>query len=90
MTSILFLLAVWTAMILVFACAYVAIDTGNSNFCGLGKGDDPIKFGPAFAFSLETWYVCRKMHVILWWQGRTLAGIEWYQTLFLSFLGTYF
>jgi hypothetical protein len=53
--SILFLLTIWTTMILVFACAYVAIDTGNSKFCGLGKDSDPIKFGPAFAFSLETW-----------------------------------
>ena len=55
LSSILFLLSVWTAMILVFAGAYVAIDHGNEAFCGLGKEKEPISFGPAFAFSLETW-----------------------------------
>jgi hypothetical protein len=53
--SIMILLTVWTALIVVFALAYVAIDHGNDTFCGLGNGSDPIRFGPAFAFSLETW-----------------------------------
>ena len=55
LSSMLFLLGVWTAMILVFAGAYMAIDNGNETFCGLGKEEEPIQFGPAFAFSLETW-----------------------------------
>ena len=55
LASVLFLLGVWTTMIIIFAGAYVAIDNGNEEFCGLGKDKEAIKFGPAFAFSLETW-----------------------------------
>jgi hypothetical protein len=55
LVSIMILLTVWTAMIVVFAGAYVLIDQGHATTCGLGNGNDPIRFGPAFAFSLETW-----------------------------------
>ena len=52
--SLLALIGVWTAMILVFAGVYVAVDKKDTHGCGLGADGDPIEFGPAFAFSLET------------------------------------
>ena len=42
-------------MIIVFAAVYVAIDRNDLEVnCGLGTEGNPIEFGPAFAFSLET------------------------------------
>lgn len=53
--SLLFLLSFWTAMILVFAGFYMAVDRQRPDInCGLGVTGFPIGFGPAFAFSLET------------------------------------
>ena len=53
--SILGLLTIWTCMILFFAGAYVWVDSKYDDLdCGLGQPGDPIKWGTAFAFSLET------------------------------------
>mmetsp|Transcript_20140 Transcript_20140/g.48102 ORF Transcript_20140/g.48102 Transcript_20140/m.48102 type:complete len:462 (+) Transcript_20140:43-1428(+) len=53
--STVFLISVWTTMILVFAGLYVAFDNRDAEKnCGLGQAGDPIHFGAAFAFSLET------------------------------------
>jgi len=53
--SILALLSTWTLMIIIFAGIYMRIDAGAPETnCGLGTPGNPIKFGPAFAFSLET------------------------------------
>jgi len=49
------LMGTWTGMILLFATLYVWQDSVNSKSdCGLGPDNEPISFGPAFAFSLET------------------------------------
>ncbi len=53
--SVLFLLIIWTSVILLFALIYMKIDSEDPmKDCGLGGAGKPIKFGPAFAFSLET------------------------------------
>lgn len=53
--SVPMLLAGWTSLIIVFAGLYVWVDNKNPEIsCGLGAEGAPIKFGPAFAFSLET------------------------------------
>lgn len=53
--SLVSLLALWTSMIILFAGIYVGVDRQSPAVsCGLGDANDPIKFGAAFAFSLET------------------------------------
>ena len=53
--STLMLLCVWTLVILIFAYVYTAIDQQFVNTdCGLGEPGNPISWGAAFAFSLET------------------------------------
>lgn len=53
--SVFLLLSVWTIAIIIFAGIYMAVDINKaSQSCGLGKDGNPIIFGPAFAFSLET------------------------------------
>jgi hypothetical protein len=54
--SVLIFLSLWTSMILVFAGLYIAIDKSHPGDCGLSFTDDDgsIKYGSAFAFSLET------------------------------------
>lgn len=53
--SLVFLLCIWTGMILLFASIYMAFDNANPQIdCGLGNATSPIEFGGAFAFSLET------------------------------------
>lgn len=53
--SLSFLLASWTAIVLMFAGIYVGLDTLNKEInCGLGPPGIPIAWGTAFAFSLET------------------------------------
>ena len=53
--SLFFLLSVWTGMILLFAFFYMKVDSRVPTVtCGLGVDGNPIEFGPAFAFSLET------------------------------------
>ncbi|KAL7579912.1 hypothetical protein ACA910_004916 [Epithemia clementina (nom. ined.)] len=53
--SLLVLIGVWTAMIIVFAGVYVAVDRQNADKnCGLSSEGTRFGFGPAFAFSLET------------------------------------
>jgi hypothetical protein len=53
--SLALLLAIWTSMVLAFAGFYVAVDRHDPNQnCGLGAPPNPIHFGGAFAFSLET------------------------------------
>jgi hypothetical protein len=53
--SLLFCLSFWTLMIVVFAGLYLAVDRQKPDIsCGLGAAGTPIKFGPSFAFSLET------------------------------------
>eukprot|EP00980_Cylindrotheca_fusiformis_P004332 scaffold921_cov126-Cylindrotheca_fusiformis.AAC.11 len=53
--SLTVLLVIWTIVILIFAIVYVRIDeTWFDRDCGLGEPSSPIKFGTAFAFSLET------------------------------------
>jgi hypothetical protein len=54
-TSLLMLLSLWTISLFMFAVCYVGVDNMNPyEDCGLGKVGSPIKYGPAFAFSLET------------------------------------
>lgn len=49
------LLLIWTLMIILFAGIYMGVDRRNPELsCGLGTAGDPIQFGAAFAFSLET------------------------------------
>ena len=53
--SLLFLLCIWTSVIITFALIYMKIDAiSPMTECGLGTVGNPIRFGPAFAFSLET------------------------------------
>lgn len=53
--AVFILLIIWTLMILLFAVIYIRLDKNSSEeFCGLGQENDPILFGAAFAFSLET------------------------------------
>jgi hypothetical protein len=53
--SITALLIIWTIFIFVFARIYVHIDENwLDRDCGLGEPGHAIKFGTAFAFSLET------------------------------------
>jgi hypothetical protein len=53
--SLLLLMSAWTGAILIFAGIYVWYDQLDTSIsCGLGKVDEPMTFGPAFAFSLET------------------------------------
>ena len=53
--SLMALLILWTSMILIFAGFYMRIDRRSAETdCGLGAPPDAIKFGAAFAFSLET------------------------------------
>jgi hypothetical protein len=53
--SILLFLSIWTGVIVIFAGLYMRIDALNADIdCGLGPVGEPISFGPAFAFSLET------------------------------------
>lgn len=52
---LLFLLSIWTFVIIIFAFIYVAVDSRQPAVdCGLGKIGSPIQFGQSFAFSLET------------------------------------
>ena len=49
------LLGIWTLMIILFAGIYMGFDRRNPELnCGLGIENEPIEFGAAFAFSLET------------------------------------
>lgn len=49
------LLCLWTFIIVIFAFIYQRIDRDDPHTeCGLGPAGAPIKFAPAFAFSLET------------------------------------
>lgn len=49
------LIVLWTILLCVFAAIYVWVDRINTaDNCGLGKAGDPIEWGAAFAFSLET------------------------------------
>ena len=53
--SLLVLLSVWTGFVIIFAFLYVEVDNRDPNVdCGLGIVGDPINFGQAFSFSLET------------------------------------
>ena len=53
--SLLLLVALWTALILIFAGLYYGVDRKDREVsCGLGPAGDPISFNGAFAFSLET------------------------------------
>jgi len=53
--SILFLLILWTCLILLSALIYQKLDRDNPiKMCRLGPNGQPIKFAGAFAFSLET------------------------------------
>jgi uncharacterized C2H2 Zn-finger protein len=53
--SIVFLLALWTFWIIMFAVFYQTIDRSSpEKDCGLGIKGNPIEFHGAFAFSLET------------------------------------
>jgi hypothetical protein len=53
--SLLILLTIWTSAILIFAGLYVWVDNRNPEVnCGLGLEGNPIRFGSAFAFALET------------------------------------
>lgn len=53
--SILTFLLVWTLVILLYAVLYREYDRLDPEMeCGLGNKGQPINFGPAFAFSLET------------------------------------
>lgn len=53
--SLLCLLAIWTSALIVFAGLYVWVDTQVPEvYCGFGPAGSPIKYGPAFSFSLET------------------------------------
>lgn len=55
MTSLTIFLSGWTFFILCWALIYQAIDAKSPQVsCGLGPPNEPIQFGPAFAFSLET------------------------------------
>jgi hypothetical protein len=55
MLSLLVLLAIFTVGIILFAFVYMKIDASSPETnCGLGTAGNPISFGPAFAFSLET------------------------------------
>ena len=41
--------------IIIFAGVYMMVDqSSEAATCGLGANGEPIHFGPAFAFSLET------------------------------------
>lgn len=51
----LFLLCLWTIIILVFAGAYVAVDRSDQHtICSIGLQGEPVNYYTAFAFSLET------------------------------------
>jgi hypothetical protein len=53
--SLLVLLSLWTCFVIFFAYLYVKVDSRDPNVdCGLGVVGDPINFGQAFSFSLET------------------------------------
>jgi hypothetical protein len=53
--SLLCLLSIWTVFVLIFAGFYVEVDSRDPNVdCGLGLVGDPIAYGQAFSFSLET------------------------------------
>jgi hypothetical protein len=53
--SLLVLLSIWTCFVILFAYLYVEVDNRDPNVdCGLGIVGDPINFGQAFSFSLET------------------------------------
>ena len=53
--SLPFLLAVWTGLLVAFAGIYVWVDHRKPDLsCGLSPPGDPMNFGRAFAFSLET------------------------------------
>lgn len=55
MMSVIMMLSIWTIAIIIFAGVYMMVDQGsNAATCGLGANGEPIHFGPAFAFSLET------------------------------------
>jgi hypothetical protein len=55
LASISFLLVTWTSVILIFAKIYTKIDTYYvDDDCGLGPPGEPLSWGTAFAFSLET------------------------------------
>ena len=48
-------MSIWTGAILIFAVLYVIYDNAEPSVsCGLGAENKPIRFGGAFAFSLET------------------------------------
>ena len=51
----LLLLGIWTAIILVWAAAYIAVDNSEQNdVCNIGLDGKPASYYTAFAFSLET------------------------------------
>ncbi len=53
--SVLLLVALWTALIVIIADLYCAVDRKDAEVrCGLGPAGDPISFHGAFTFSLET------------------------------------
>jgi hypothetical protein len=53
--SVLLFVALWTALIVIFAGLYYGVDSKDAEIsCGLGHSGNPISFHGAFAFSLET------------------------------------
>lgn len=55
LVTIIALLSIWTLVVIIFALVYMGIDAENPMLeCGLGSSGNPIQFGSAFAFSLET------------------------------------
>ena len=53
--SLLFFVALWTVLMLIFAGVYCLVDSHYEAInCGLGLAGTPISFNGAFAFSLET------------------------------------
>ncbi|MEM1010007.1 MAG: hypothetical protein AAGJ35_13500, partial [Myxococcota bacterium] len=55
MQSLFGLLTIWTTVIVVFGSIYMAVDRAYKDTpCGLGTPPEQIRFGAAFAFSLET------------------------------------
>jgi hypothetical protein len=52
---LLCLISIWTFVVIIFAFIYVGVDGRVPTVdCGLGTVGSPIRFGQAFAFSLET------------------------------------
>jgi len=75
--SLPFLLAVWTSMIIVFAGLYVWVDNRDPDIgCGLGANGSPIRFGPAFAFSLETCTTGKRPKTEGKWRSRSDTAVS--------------